>query len=60
MDNHTLKKIRGKSYSSHCRDCNFSDCGETYNIVAQAKKHAEKYNHSVEYYTENGKVFVKN
>jgi len=53
---HILKKLRGRNYSSICRDCNFSEDGETYNTVVNAKKHAIKYNHSVEYFTESGKV----
>lgn len=56
---HKLLKLNGRDYSSHCRDCNFSECGETYNIVTRAKKHAKKHDHSVEYYVESGKVFKK-
>lgn len=51
-----ILKIKQKEYSSHCRNCNFSDIGETYNIVIKAKQHALKNKHSVEYWVENGRV----
>ena len=57
MRNHKLLKIKGKDYYCICRDCGFSDVGKTYNVVKKAKKHAIQYGHSVEYYTENGKVY---
>jgi len=53
---HELKKLKGRDYDSHCRNCGYSESGDTYNIVVQAKKHAIKENHSVEYYTQSGKV----
>ena len=52
-----IKNLKTKDYSSHCRDCNFGECGETRNIIVNAKKHATKFGHSVEYFIETGRVF---
>ena len=52
-----IKKLRGREYDSHCRNCNFSETGKTYNTVIRAKNHAIKNKHSVEYYVQSGRVF---
>lgn len=57
MKNHKTLKLKGREYDSHCRDCLFSESGDTYNTVVKAKKHAEINNHSVEYYVQSGKVY---
>ena len=58
MDYKVLK-LKGTDYSSHCRDCNFSECGESRYVIEKAKKHCIKTGHSVEYYIESGKVIKK-
>lgn len=54
---HTIKKLKGIEYDSYCRDCSFSESGSSYYIVTKAKSHAIKHNHSVEYYTQYGRVY---
>lgn len=57
---YVLKKLRGTSYNAYCRNCGFSDHGETRACVDRAKRHAIKNNHNVEYYIENGRVVITN
>ena len=52
-------KLKGTDYSSFCRDCNFSECGNSRYIIEKAKEHCLETGHSVEYYIESGKVIKK-